>query len=298
MRMFNKMSIRRLIAVGAAAGSLVGLLPNQASADIGYAAGATIKQTGLLVRGTWAELSWTANVASTKLEVSPAAPSLVNGKWVLPNPVFTATVQKEDGAFTQAVTGLNPSVKYHVLLTTPPTGNLVSTQAVGQFTTLTRTQVVVTFDEIHLMDDADGFGKGAGDLWWYFNTTFSGWSGGWHRPADSGDTFAVDYHHLGSSHGQGNYEAVGTNVPNAFLVMTQALEDDIAWNDFGCGGEFYSPVGLPVQDSNDCVESAYASKTLTLPTYFFESNEQPFSMVTERGPVKFGVTGTYRAIYA
>ncbi len=74
MRRFSKMSIRRLIAAGAVAGSLVGLLPTQASADLGYAAGVTIKQTGLLVRGTWAQLQWTANVGSTKLEVSSAAP--------------------------------------------------------------------------------------------------------------------------------------------------------------------------------------------------------------------------------
>ncbi len=116
----------------------------------------------------------------------------------------------------------------------------------------------------------------------------------------SGDTFAVDYHHLGSSHGQGNYEATGTNVPDAFLVMTQAIEDDIGigGSDFGCSGEFYSPYGLPWQDSSNCTDSAYASKTLTLPTYVFESNVQSFRMVTERGPVKFSVTGTYRAIYA
>ena len=298
MRMFGRTSIRRLVAATAVAGSLVGVLASSASADLGYGAGATIKQTGLAVHGTWAQLDWTANVPSTKLEVSPAAPKLVSGKWTFDSTILSTTVPKENGAFSKSVMSLDPASKYHVVLTTPQTGNLVSTQAVGQFTTLARTQVAVTFDEIHVIDDADGVGKGAGDLWWYFDTSFSGWSTGWHRPADSGDTFAVDYHAGGSSRGQGNYEAYGTNVPNAFQVTTQALEDDIGWNDFGCSGEFETPAGLPEQGSNDCTESAYASATLSLPTFVFESNVMPFTLTTERGAVKFSVTGTYKATYA
>lgn len=299
MRSFTTTTIRHLVAVGAASASLLALAPGSASADLGYTSpSATIKQTGLAVHGTWARLEWSANVSSTKLEVSTSAPKQVNGTWVVDNPVHSSSVPKVDGAFAKSVTGLKPSTKYNVILTTPATANLASTQALGQFTTLTRTQVHVTFDEIHVIDDADGFGKGAGDLWWYFNTTFSGWSTGWHRPADSGDTFEIDYHAGGSSHGQGNYEATGTYVADAFQVMTQAIEDDIAWNDYGCSGLWETQTNLPTQGSTTCADSAYASKTIVLPTYAFESNLQTFSMTTDQGPVKFTVSGTYQATYA
>jgi hypothetical protein len=296
MRIFGTTIIRRLIAVGAVAGSLVAIAPGSASADLQFAAGATIKQTGLQVFGTWTRMD--ANVSSTRLDVSSAAPKLVNGRWAFDSTVYSANVAKKNGVFADNVLALNPASKYHVILTTPATTKLVSTQAAGQFTTLARTQVAVTFDEIHVIDDADGFGKGAGDLWWYFDTSFSGWSIGWHRPAHSGDTFAVDYHAGSSSHGQGNYEASGSNVPNTFEITTQALEDDIAWNDGICGGDFESPFGLPLQQSGDCFQAAYASKTITLPTFVFESAEHSFSMTTDRGAVKFRVSGTYKATYA
>jgi hypothetical protein len=298
MRIFGSKSIRRLVAATAVTGSLMGVLASSASADLGYTTGATIKQTGLDVHGTWAQLQWTANVASTKLDVSLSQPKLVNGKWTFDSTVLSTTVSKENGAFTKTLSGLIPAHTYKVILTTPQTESLASTQALGQFTTLARTQVVVTFDEIHVIDDADGWGKGAGDLWWYFNTTFSGWSTGWHRPADSGDTFAVDFHHPNSSHGIGSYVATGANVPNAFMVQTQALEDDIGVGDWSCIGEWETPAGLPYQESNTCAESAYASKTVILPTYIFESVPQPFTLLTDRGAVKFSVTGTFRAIYS
>ena len=298
MRIFTRTSIRLLVAAGAIAGSLVAVMPGSASADLQAGAKATIKQTGLDVFGTWAQLQWTANVSSTKLEVSPAAPKLVNGRWVFDSTVYSTNVAKQNGVFAENVIALNPGSKYHVVLTTPATQTLVSTQAVGQFTTLARTKVVVTFDEIHVADDADGVGKGAGDLWWYFDTSFSAWSNGWHRPADSGDTFAVDYHSGSSSRGQGSYVATGSNVPDAFLVTTQAIEDDIGWNDFGCAGLWETQHNLPHQHSTDCADSAYASKTLHLPTFVFESNVQSFTMTTNTGPVKFSVTGTYKATYA
>jgi hypothetical protein len=298
MSIFTKTSIRHLVAAGAATASLLALAPGSASADLGYTSGATITQTGLDVHGTWARLEWTTNVSVTKIEVATSAPKQVNGAWVVDNPVHSSSVPKVDGGFAKSVTGLKPSTKYNVILTTPAMSNLPSTQALGQFTTLTRTQVHVTFDEIHVSDDADGFGKGAGDLWWYFDTSFSGWSNGWHRPASSGDTFTVDYHDGGSSHGQGNFEVTGSNVPYSFKLSTQAIEDDISFGDVGCAGLWETQTNLPHQGSTTCADSAYATKTLTLPTFVFEDSVQAFTMTTDSGRVKFTVTGTYQATYA
>ncbi len=289
---------RPLLAIGLITGSLFGLLSGPASANW-QQAGATIKQTGMTAHGTWAMLEWTANVPSTTVQVSSSPPTLTNGKWSFANAVYAATAYKQNDAFAEQVTGLNPATKYHVILTTPATGNMVSTQALGQFTTLARTQVVVTFNQIHVTDDADGGAKGAGDLWWYFNTTFAGWSDGWQKSAHSGDTIQVNFPDDPNASRPVPYKVTGTNVPNAFEVIIQAVEDDTwGYGDSGCPAYDKPNPTFPYEDAESCSQAGYTSKNISLPTFVFESQITPFTMATSSGPVKFSVTGTVTATYA
>ena len=127
---------------------------------------------------------------------------------------------------------LKPATKYHVVLTALASGNLGSAQAKGEFTTKARIQLLTSFDSIHVSNDGDGGTKGAGDLWWHFDTSYSSWSDGWHRvgverwtPSPSTPT-AKARTVAGALH---------LNGPSSVTVTSQGIEDDDGLGDFGCG---------------------------------------------------------------
>ncbi|MEA2900825.1 MAG: hypothetical protein QOH36_712 [Actinomycetota bacterium] len=285
---------RRLAAASVVAATMFGLAAGPASADFG-ANVATIKQTGFQAYGTYAHMQWTADVPSTVIEVSTATPQQVNGKWQFPGPAMKQTVPKSGGAFEYYALALKPATKYHVILTAPANGNKGSAQAKGEFTTKARVQLLTTFDSIHVIDDGDGGTKGAGDLWWHFDTSYSSWSDGWHKSASSGDTFAVN------PDGEGSYVAgaLYLNNPSSVTVTLQGIEDDV-WGigDWSCG-LFGQYSGEPDTWSGDCSEGAFAQTVVQLPTYVFEGNAIPFtaSTPTSRVPMQFSVSGTVQAIY-
>ena len=99
---------RRLAAASVVAATLFGLAAGPASADFG-ANVATIKQTGFQAHGTYAHMQWTADVLSTVIEVSTAAPQQVNGKWQFPGPATKATVPMQGGKFEYYARPLQPA---------------------------------------------------------------------------------------------------------------------------------------------------------------------------------------------
>ena len=143
-----------------------------------------------------------------------------------------------------------------------------------------RVQLLTTFDSIHVINDGDGGTKGAGDLWWHFDTSYSSWSDGWHKSASSGDTFAVN------PEGEGSYVAgaLYLNSPPSVTVTLQGIEDDV-WGagDWSCG-LFGQYSGEPDTWSNHCSEGAFAQAQVQLPTYFFEGNAVPFTASTPTTP--------------
>jgi hypothetical protein len=286
---------RRLAAASVVAATMFGLTTGPASADFG-ANVATIKQTGFQAYGTYAHMQWTADVPSTVIEVSTASAQQVNGKWQFPGAAMKQTVQKSGGAFEYYAQPLKPATTYHVILTALASGTKGSAQAKGEFTTKTRMQLITTFDSIHVIDDGDDGIKGAGDLWWHFDTSYSSWSDGWHRSASSGSTFAVN------PEGEGSYVAgaLYLNSPSSVTVTLQGIEDDV-WGagDWDCG-IFGQYSGEPDTWSNSCSEGAFAQTVVQLPTYLFEGNAVPFtaSTPTTRVPMQFSVSGTVQAIYA
>lgn len=286
-----------LAAASAVVATLIGPAAGSASAGLPLGNQATITQTGLDVGGTWAELRWTANVSSTVVETAPTPPQQVNGKWQFAYSHTTQTVQKQNGGFKYLALPLSTDTTYYVVLTTPATGNLASTQVKGQFRTKARTNTRVTFDEIHVISDADSGLKGEGDLWWFFDTSFSQWSNGWNRPADSGDTFAV----APTGHPGYAISGWGSTAPSV-TVTVQGAEDDVwGYGDWACGlmSSSHPWSGEPSQESNDCYETAFAQAEVKFPTHYFEGNEVPFTATVGRSPaLQFTVTGTIQATYA
>ena len=287
---------RRLAAASVVAGTLFGVAAGPASAGPGLGGNvATIKQTGLQRGGTYAGLQWTANVPSTVVEISTNAPQQVNGTWKFAMSPTAATVQKENGAFQYDALGLKPSTKYHVILTALASGNVGANQAVGEFTTKIRTLVLASFDSIHVIDDGDSGTKGAGDLWWHFDTSFSSWSSGWHRSATSGSTFAVDFN------GVGPIVAGGCCVTGSSVTVTlQAVEDDVYGPHDSRAAGFGEYSGAPETWSTHCSEGAFAQAEVQLPSYVWESQPRSFEATTGtsgRTPIQFTVSGTVQAIY-
>lgn len=283
-------SLVMALSIGAAAGS--------ASADLGVGPKAKITQTGLAVHGTWANLRWTANVSSwTLIRISTAPPALENGVWTSPPDSTYGVVHKENGEYSYNALALKPATKYHVVITTPAEGDLALTQAVGQFTTKKIVSIKATFDKVHVSDDGDGLGKGAGDLWWYFSTSFASWTPGWHRSTSSGDSFTVPAE-------RGVLSALNPYVGSAVTVTLQAAEDDIAWNDGSCnvghtGFDTWKGGGALI-DSYDCAEYSFAQTTVNLPGYVWESQPAAFSASTpsSRSPLGFTVNGKIQVTYA
>ena len=287
----------RVAAASVVMASLIGAVAGTASADLGVGSKAKITQTGLAVHGTWANLRWTANVSgSTTIRISTTPPTLENGVWKSPADSTYGVVPKQNGEYSYNALALKPATKYHVVITTPAEGDLALTQVVGQFTTKKIVSIKATFDEVHVSDDGDGVGKGAGDLWWYFGTSFASWTPGWHRSTSSGDSFAVPAE-------RGVLSATNPYVGSAVTVTLQAAEDDIAWNDGSCnvghtGFETWN--WAPLIDSYDCAEYSFAQTLVQLPTYVWEDQPRSFKASTpsSRTPLGFTVSGTIQVTYA
>ena len=284
----------RVAATSLVMASLIGTAAGTASADLGVGSKAKITQTSLAVHGTYAHLEWTANVSSwTLIRISTTPPTLKDGFWTSPPDSTYGVVHKQNGEYSYNALDLKPNTKYHVVLTTPAEGDLALTQAVGQFTTKRIVSIKATFDQVHVSDDGDGFGKGAGDLWWYFSTSFTPWTDGWYRPTSSGDSFTVPAE-------RGELGALNPYVGKSVTVTLQGRDDDVAgFKDFGCG-LFDKWIGEPAIGSNNCADLSYASTLVELPTYVWEDQPKPFAASTpsSRTPLVFSVTGTIQVTYA
>jgi len=153
--------------------------------------------------------------------------------------------------------------------------------------------IKATFDQVHFSDDGDGPGKGAGDLWWYFDTSFTAWADGWHRSTSSGDSFTVPAE-------RGELGAIYSNVGKAVTVTLQAAEDDVSLSDFGCSGLFTKWIDDgPYIGSNTCAQHSSAQANAELPTYVWEDQPKAFSASPpSRTPLGFSVTGTIQVTYA
>lgn len=261
--------------------------------------------TGVVAKahGTWARIAYTTNAADVTIRVSDHVPVFKNGVWsepymdgiIGPDIVHTTkpgTLMK----FNKYM--LQPSTTYYFIVTVPTQPGQVPVQAVGTFTTLTRT-LTITWDTIHVTDDSDPGAKGAGDFTFWFRVN-GNQIARIRKDIKSDSSYKITV----------NGEPLTTVLPNLTTNVPfemQVFEDDIqSWDT--CGHELLSGDnwdGTPIDKENAC------GTWLSLADYYDaspgiygvgygqrEGQTIEFTMSPWKSSVHLTVTGTITAIWA
>ena len=206
--------------------------------------------------GTWARINYATNAPGLKVRISDHQPVFANGVWT--EPYMDSTVGPYDATpyptkmYFDAM-GLLPGTTYYYIVTVPTAADEVPVQAVGTFTTKTRT-LTITFDSIAVTDDSDKGAKGAGDFTFWFNVngeqvaTIS-------KDIYSDSTYAI------SVDGKPLTVVIPDVANNDVPFAVQLFENDVqSWDECGSylmGGDLWD--GTPIDDENEC--GTWASMT-------------------------------------
>ena len=169
--------------------------------------------------------------------------------------------------FSRELTGLKPATKYYTRLDTAASSSELADNQGGNFYTKTR-HVTATVKSIHVIDDADGFGRGAGDLSFYLriNKTLdpseqTQWSG-------KSDTMSIKSGHTATKFGRNLYQGKD-NPASKLLLLVQGVEDDtLPTTKKACHlNDYFGHTSHAQQASKSmCYDASFAEGIVNLPT--------------------------------
>jgi len=180
--------------------------------------------------GGWAQFTVATNEkAILTLEASTTPPN-ANGTWSNPNDVTaeTATILPTQN-WTPPLAELKSNTTYHYVVRAHDTNGNEQFKT-GTFKTLTR-RVAVTFTEIEMFDDSDGFGAGDCDCWFWFN------AGNESKPYGS---YENQKSIASGTSVHPNVTVTVNNAPNQIWLRAHGSDDD---TDFGeiCEAGIFTP---------------------------------------------------------
>jgi hypothetical protein len=260
-----------------------------------------ITTADVVPHGGWAQFTIeTTETAIITLEASTTKPN-DDGTWGNPDLVTSsnATILPTK-KWTPQLANLDSNTTYHYVVRAHDTNGNEQFKT-GSFKTLTR-RVVVTFAEIQMIDDSDGFGAGDCDCFFYFN---------------AGDETPKEWGHISDTHSIESGTSVHPNVsvtindaPDEIRIRAKGYDDDTDFGEFCSAGTGYPDF---TGDANwkssgnfeECLEWAGDQVLVTVsrrgsdlePGDVDEEFTNPF-MISVNGELVYNVHGTYQVTYA
>jgi len=180
---------------------------------------------------------------------------------------ISAESQPAKYKFSRELTGLKPATKYFTQIDTGATSTEFADSAGGNFYTKTR-HVLATVKSIHVIDDADGAFRGAGDLAFYLriNKSFdpseaTQWSG-------KSDNMSIKSGKTATKFGRNLYQGK-VNPANKLMLLVQGVEDDtLPTTKKACHLNTYFGNKTSAQQASKsmCYDASYAQGFVNLPT--------------------------------
>jgi hypothetical protein len=271
--------------------TLAGQLPS------GFTLSATAK-----AHGTWARISYATNATSLSIRISDHQPVFKNGVWSEPymdSIIGPEIVEPYKTKMYYDAMSLLPGTTYYFIVTVPTAVNQLPVQAVGTFTTLTRT-LTISFDTIHVTDDSDKGAKGAGDFTFWFNINGT-------QVATVSKDISSDSSWAISMDGKPVTVTIPNVLNNDVPFGVQVFEDDIqSWDTCGhflLPGDTWD--GVAVDQENECgtwlaMTDEYSAAPGQWKVGYGHQENTPieFTMSPWKSSVHLTISGTITAVWA
>jgi hypothetical protein len=246
--------------------------------------------------GTWAQFTvTTSETAIITLEASTKQPN-ANGEWSNPADVvgFSGTLlpTKEWTPQFPTTGSLTPNTDYHYVVRAHD-GNGNEQVKMGSFRTLTR-RVAVTFAEIQMIDDSDGFGAGDCDCFFWFNA-------GNEEPKPYGSISNQKSIESGTTV-HPNVAFTITNAPGEIRIRALGMDDDTDFGEFcpaGTGAPEHTGASNWESSGNfeECLEWAGDQTMVSLVRQGPAEEFTESFKISVSGELVFNVHGTYKVTY-